>query len=282
MLRITLAFDDSKRMMNYPFKLHAIGYIASNYYPPRVNTERNLVISFLLKSESKNAFGIIEGKRVPFVFPSLSVLNSGVTHEIHIDKPWEELFFTFEPGTAEAMKKSGINLENGNRKIILPQNFEKLKDELINLLTHLNTRGTLDMLDMISYQIIAEAMLPQQDFSLSEITNPTILAIAAYLHKNYTKEIDMDVLLKRNGISQRTFYREWLKAFPVSPAKFIMELKLNFAKELLRSTTLNLCEIADNVGFSSVVDLCRNFKKHTMSTPTRYRKQFGYVRNKSS
>jgi len=55
--------------------------------------------------------------------------------------------------------------------------------------------------------------------------------------------------------------------------EYLTNLRLQRAKELLVETRLPLYEIANRVGYESDMAFTKTFKKHTGTTPTRYRKQ---------
>jgi two-component system response regulator YesN len=50
-----------------------------------------------------------------------------------------------------------------------------------------------------------------------------------------------------------------------------IDLKINKAKELLRTTTLNINQITDRLGYLNAESFIRIFKKTTGETPTEFR-----------
>ena len=59
----------------------------------------------------------------------------------------------------------------------------------------------------------------------------------------------------------------------MSPVNYLIELRLNRAKELLKYTPLPVNEIALSVGIANPYYFSRLFKKHTGTSPTEYRKE---------
>ena len=55
--------------------------------------------------------------------------------------------------------------------------------------------------------------------------------------------------------------------------EYLTMLRVQRAKELLRETNLPLYEIAGRLGYESDLAFTKTFKKHTGTTPTRFRKQ---------
>ncbi len=74
------------------------------------------------------------------------------------------------------------------------------------------------------------------------------------------------------SISFQFLTRLFRKKFNRTIAEYISHCRVEKAKELLRSTSLTVADIAAEVGYSSVDTLTRNFKKLEGLTPTEYRK----------
>lgn len=73
------------------------------------------------------------------------------------------------------------------------------------------------------------------------------------------------------GCSLATFKRRFNKYFDQSPAKYLLQKKLEKATQLLSSQTLPIAEIAYNCGFENVTHFNKAFKKHFGQTPTQVR-----------
>ena len=73
-------------------------------------------------------------------------------------------------------------------------------------------------------------------------------------------------------MSLRTFYREWKAVFPESPAEYLLNLRMQEARQLLRITSLRIYEVADACGYPNVIYFSRVFAKSNGMTPQAYRK----------
>ncbi len=74
------------------------------------------------------------------------------------------------------------------------------------------------------------------------------------------------------GISEVHFRKLFLKEYGTTPKQYILNLRLEMAKQLLQGT-LSVTAIAEQCGFSGVYHFCRIFKEKTGSTPSEYRRQ---------
>ena len=54
--------------------------------------------------------------------------------------------------------------------------------------------------------------------------------------------------------------------------KYIMNIRVKTACELLANTNLDMISVAENVGISDINYFCRMIKKHTGKTPGHFRK----------
>ena len=92
-----------------------------------------------------------------------------------------------------------------------------------------------------------------------------------YIHKNYTEElINMQHLSELCGMSYEYFRRLFHQFYGCSPVKYINDLKLSRAKELLSCRLYSVSEAGLLSGFSDFSHFSRFFKKNTGVTPSEY------------
>lgn len=98
-----------------------------------------------------------------------------------------------------------------------------------------------------------------------------IIQIQIWLQDNYHREIIMPQLAERFGMSTRTLNRRFKAALGISPLEFLQEIRVNTAKDLLKTSNLSINEIADKVGYQDTSFFTALFKKHLATTPLSYR-----------
>ena len=74
------------------------------------------------------------------------------------------------------------------------------------------------------------------------------------------------------GISRPYFHRLYQEAFGVTCRQDIIESRLIYAAELLRTTEMSVSEIAEKCGYDSDAYFMRQFKQHKGCTPSEYRR----------
>ena len=107
---------------------------------------------------------------------------------------------------------------------------------------------------------------------LFEVSETTMLSPAIrYIETNYHKSgISNSELASLCGISEVYFRRIFQKQFNTTPKQFLIDLRLNHAKELLSEGKLKISAIAEKCGFSNPYHFCRSFKTQFGITPTEY------------
>ncbi len=107
----------------------------------------------------------------------------------------------------------------------------------------------------------------------SQSEESVFLTALRYLEENYFKDIDIASLADSFGYSRAYFTTLFSKRTGKSPYRYLIDVRLEKAKEFLRSTEHTVEEIAYSLGFSCVSRFSDLFKKHTHLTPLQYRKQ---------
>lgn len=102
-----------------------------------------------------------------------------------------------------------------------------------------------------------------------------ILPAIRYIEQNYlTENIKISFLAELCKISDVHFRNVFYSVYNTSPHKYIHNLRILRAKELLRSGEYTVQAVADLCGFGSDCAFSRNFKQATGITPSEYRNRY--------
>ena len=74
-------------------------------------------------------------------------------------------------------------------------------------------------------------------------------------------------------MSEVYFRKLFTKYYGISPKQFIIDVRIQKAKQLLAEGVLSVSAISEKCGFSNPYHFCRLFKQHTRKTPSEYRKE---------
>ncbi len=80
-------------------------------------------------------------------------------------------------------------------------------------------------------------------------------------------------LAKRVGYTRSHFSRVFKMQTGLSPKQYLVNARVNLAKEMLCGTTLSIEEVARNTGYQDLSNFFRHFRARTQTTPALYRIQ---------
>lgn len=116
----------------------------------------------------------------------------------------------------------------------------------------------------------AERRMDYHPFAKLEIIRPALDIIA----ENYSSgELSIPELSEKCGVSEVYFRSVFRSVFGVSPIKYINQLKISRAKELLSSKMYTVASVAEMSGFCDISYFSREFKKAVGVSPSEYKKE---------
>ncbi|WP_044176135.1 transcriptional regulator FtrA [Phytobacter massiliensis] len=95
-----------------------------------------------------------------------------------------------------------------------------------------------------------------------------------FIRQQLTQSHTVETLARRVGMSPRTFLRRFAESTGTTPAKWILQARLQRAQTLLAQSRLTIDVIAAEVGFSTSALMRYHFQRQFALTPAAYRKKF--------
>ncbi len=121
------------------------------------------------------------------------------------------------------------------------------------------------------YRILAQLQKEYAAKYFSSSKTELIAPAVAYIHEHYTEgELFVADLARMCNITPEYFRRIFGKIYGSSPIKYINELKISHAKELLSSGEYSVSDAAALSGYSDVSYFSREFKKSTGVPPRQF------------
>jgi AraC family transcriptional regulator len=99
-----------------------------------------------------------------------------------------------------------------------------------------------------------------------------ILQISEYIHAHLDQSIKLADLADVAGMSQFHFSRLFKQSMGISPHQYLLQQRVEQAKQLLKGSKLAIAEIALQCGFNSQSHLSKHFREAIGMTPSDYRK----------
>ena len=103
------------------------------------------------------------------------------------------------------------------------------------------------------------------------LTGERLRTVLAHIADHLGEDLRLDRLAGLAGMGRHHFSRAFKQATGLPPHRYVVELRLARAKDLLRTTTLPIADIAVEVGMSSQSHLTNTFRAKEGTTPARYR-----------
>jgi AraC-like DNA-binding protein len=163
--------------------------------------------------------------------------------------------------------KSKLKLDFSNQQLVLSiirtmlHEFQNRKEGYDSIL-----RAYLNQLIVQLSRVYKEKMVNVQDnlFKFAEL--------AAFIEQNYNKNLTVSELSQRLGFSERHFSRIFTSVYGTSPIEYVMKLRLDHSRELLKNKKLNITDVAIHCGFEDSNYFTRQFKKYYGITPSQFKK----------
>ncbi|MBQ4154400.1 MAG: helix-turn-helix transcriptional regulator [Clostridia bacterium] len=122
----------------------------------------------------------------------------------------------------------------------------------------------ISIINKIFAELLKENYIPDNKFKKIE---PAI----NYIEKNFLNQnICCEKLTELCEINYSYLQRLFNEKFGLPPKKYIIQLKINYARQLLASGTYSVSRTAEECGFSNVYFFSRQFKEYTGLSPTEY------------
>lgn len=160
------------------------------------------------------------------------------------------------------------------------------------LLTMINTLAKGNPVNKYAFALRTDAMalqvlsncamkLTTKKDSNSVMSFSIIDTAVAYMQANLHKNVNISDICRELCVSRAYFSTLFKKTLEQSPYQFLQNLRVQRASELLLADkNLRVYEIAEMVGFSSVAQFCKSFRRHNKFTPSAFRKKYGRLKEK--
>jgi AraC family transcriptional regulator len=87
------------------------------------------------------------------------------------------------------------------------------------------------------------------------------------------EEFSLERLAAQAGLSKFHFQRLFKTAVGVSPSQYLIDLRVNEARRLLRETKMSVIDVALEVGYANPSHFAQLFRRETGLSPSNYRRQ---------
>lgn len=240
-----------------------ITYPNPKYYIKRFPV-RNFILEHII---SGKGYCIIDDKKYTISAGDTYLLKAGENCEYFADKddPYHKVWVNFN-GKLPAELINLYSLKDSIYKNVnLSPLFEKLfkLDEVSVNFTQIQFEATAIITEML--------MLLAKSINTNKNITKLAAKIADELCQSINKPYSLDELSKKLFISKSEIIRQFKKSYNITPYQYLIEIKINYAKIMLKNNTRSITEISEHLGFNSPYHFSNTFKQKTGISPIKYR-----------
>ena len=97
--------------------------------------------------------------------------------------------------------------------------------------------------------------------------------LAKFIRSNFSYNLSLDFLAQHMNLSREYLSRYFKKHMGKTISEYLLEVRIEKAMQMLRTTTHSIGDICEYCGYSSISNFQKAFKKVTGVSPSQYRKQ---------
>ena len=237
--------------------------VSTLYTPKNKKTRRNDRHGWAIvyKYEGETVYET-SGKRFLSDFHHVTMLPKGCTYdwECTVSGHFSILEFECELTYPEPLS---FAVKHGERLLKMLKELEykrNLKGEMVEVESIRDT-----------YSIILSILSSVPEQYLPESKRQRLRPAMEYISSNMGMPIRNELLAEVCGMSCVYFRKLFTQMIGESPMAYVKHLRIEKAKEMLKSDYGTLSDIAAMLGYSSLYDFSRDFKKQTGIPPSKYK-----------
>ena len=216
----------------------------------------------------------------------MEIINVDESHRIYSDKDNRVLIFHIDPSFFEKYYKDINNVffytnstddgaQEGEEYDLLRNFLAKLLCEAVQKLDDYDKEVESILIDLLYHLINNFHYLTYEREELKSNTEQLARyhRISKYIFNNYDSNITLQEIAKKEFLSPHYLSHEIKNATGNSFTDLVNQTRVEESVKLLLDSDLSISDISDEVGFSHVRYLNKNFKNYYDCTPLQYRKK---------
>jgi AraC family transcriptional regulator len=249
--------------------------------PKHRHAEHVILISLTDDCKGELTTGSGRGIRGMLKKGGVGVLPAGLEHQAILEGPSENLALLIDSKLIDQ-----VAAEDGLKSSFEIVERYALRDPVISnvglaLLGELDSKGLSGRLYVESLaNVLAIHLLryytnqgPAAHRYHGGLAGSKLQRVTSFIAENYSNEIKLEELARVAGMSSFHFTREFKRTTGTTPHQYLINFRIERAKELLSEDSLPLIEVGLRSGFSHQSHFTRLFRRITGTTPLLYRQR---------
>lgn len=260
-------------LQEYFYEANLKNDIGMYYCGKRINTENHIYgpeirNHYLFVLVDKGSAVMCDNSEIKFGNHDLLVMCPDTKIHYKALENWSITWLGLYGDTVkEYMDLLGVNPQNPILHITLYDELSSVMERIFTVSDDISLSSKLHISGLI-YEFFSVLMKnstlnPKADF---------IDAALNIINYNFCEKISIDYVAKRLNLDPAYFSRQFTERIGIPPKKYLLNKRIERAKELLESTNAGIFEISNSIGYDDQFYFCRIFKKTTALSPSEYRK----------
>lgn len=216
----------------------------------------------------------LNGKITPVHSKQAFIIPPGVPgyYEADTSNPWTYIWIQFHgPKAAEMLEKAGIT---GKSPIFTPNgSYQDIEECLWNIINEPDAEyacmGRLyEFFQLLIYHSSQAPKAGEKTDSSLEYVHRVI----HYISEKYSEPIHIQEIADYCGLDRAYLSKLFKGATGLTPQRYLINYRIDKAKQLLKNTNLPIQHVSYSVGYSDPLAFSKFFRQETGTSPTEYRK----------
>ena len=138
--------------------------------------------------------------------------------------------------------------------------------EKISRLLHEKKRESVPELSILAYAFLMKIATKRQSNELPQ----ELIACRHFIEQNIFQKLSLDDMSSASGCSKAKLTRLFQKYLNSTPIQFMINLRINYARNLLEKKSISIKEVAELCGYQNQLYFSNDFRKHTGMSPRDY------------
>lgn len=260
--------ENAHRMLYY---MTSCGYYYTDY---DYRIERDDYHNYLIFYICEGRLSVRSEDRTMVAGPGqIGFLNCHVPHEYHTIGNTEFVWLHLDGANTAQFYQEIADRHDGF--VFSTPCAEEIKQRIYEIIYACRNEQLLNEIQL-SYKLygILTALLDETANHSTERSpsSSTVEAAMQFIHTHYSEPISLPEVAQRVNMSQYHFSRLFKKECGYSPHEYIILLRLNHAKHLLKTTDMPVKTVAHSVGYQNVVTFTNAFTNRVGLSPGKFRK----------
>lgn len=260
----TVSFNQNENfsLLQFGKDLSSPGFVYPNY-------NNSYSITFVKSGkgtlESRGKIYHLQKNAAFISYPNELSIQTADTQE-----PWELYFFSFDG----ALVKNFLRRTVFKHNTVVYLKSSSLPKDILEAVTFMNNRSYSEfhafefLFKFLSHFDVQKSFI-KADRHVSE--SKYVSEIKEYIQSNYLQPIKITDIANKLNINRSHLYRIFKNEVGMGVEEYIISIRINHSKILLRDTKIPVSSIANLIGYKNYTTFFKRFKEIVGMTPAEYR-----------